>query len=158
MANEQNLIPFKPGQSGNPAGVPKGTKHLTTIIRELASKPIEWEKLNLKNADALKAKYKNSNAWEAIIYVAFTQAMTGDAAARRWLSESAFGKNINISAEGEIDVVHIYKPEKLTLDDFNQQGAILRERARRAVEAEVSGMESSTGTADYGSASSGPSQ
>lgn len=32
MANEQNLIPFKPGQSGNPSGKPKGTQHLTTKL------------------------------------------------------------------------------------------------------------------------------
>jgi hypothetical protein len=27
-------MPFKPGQSGNPAGKPKGTKHKSTLIRE----------------------------------------------------------------------------------------------------------------------------
>ncbi len=32
--NEQNLIPWKPGQSGNPAGMAKGTKQWSTIIAE----------------------------------------------------------------------------------------------------------------------------
>jgi len=35
MANNQNLKPWKPGQSGNPAGKPKGTKHISTLIQEL---------------------------------------------------------------------------------------------------------------------------
>lgn len=35
MANESNLRPWKPGQSGNPAGKPKGTKHLSTWMQEM---------------------------------------------------------------------------------------------------------------------------
>jgi len=30
-----NLIPFKPGQSGNPKGLPKGTKWLKPRLREM---------------------------------------------------------------------------------------------------------------------------
>lgn len=30
----ENLKPFKPGESGNPAGKPKGTKNFTTLVRE----------------------------------------------------------------------------------------------------------------------------
>lgn len=37
MANEKNLRPqpWKPGQSGNPAGKPKGCRSMKTILREL---------------------------------------------------------------------------------------------------------------------------
>lgn len=35
MANNQNLKPWQPGQSGNPLGKPKGTKHLSTWIQDL---------------------------------------------------------------------------------------------------------------------------
>jgi len=34
MANEQNLKPYKKGESGNPAGKPKGAVNLTTKMRE----------------------------------------------------------------------------------------------------------------------------
>jgi hypothetical protein len=35
MANEQNLIPYKKGQSGNPKGMPKGYVHSSTRLRRL---------------------------------------------------------------------------------------------------------------------------
>lgn len=35
MANEQNLIPFQPGQSGNPAGYKPGVKNRSTIARKI---------------------------------------------------------------------------------------------------------------------------
>lgn len=37
----ENLIPFKPGQSGNPNGVPKGTKQLRTILKAMLNEEIE---------------------------------------------------------------------------------------------------------------------
>lgn len=33
-AGKQRGVPFKPGQSGNPAGKPKGTRHRTTLAIE----------------------------------------------------------------------------------------------------------------------------
>lgn len=35
MANDENLTPFKKGQSGNPSGMKVGTKHRSTIIKEV---------------------------------------------------------------------------------------------------------------------------
>lgn len=35
MAREDNLTPWKPGQSGNPAGKPKGTEHSSTRLKRL---------------------------------------------------------------------------------------------------------------------------
>lgn len=35
MANEQNLIPYKKGQSGNPKGMKKGYVHSSTRLRRL---------------------------------------------------------------------------------------------------------------------------
>lgn len=36
MANEENLNPFKPGQSGNPKGKPKGKNVKTQILEAMA--------------------------------------------------------------------------------------------------------------------------
>ena len=35
MANEENLIPFKPGQSGNPAGRPKKLPEIDKLLDEV---------------------------------------------------------------------------------------------------------------------------
>lgn len=35
MANNENLKPFKKGQSGNPFGLPKGTRHFATIANAI---------------------------------------------------------------------------------------------------------------------------
>lgn len=41
--NNGTLTPWNPGQSGNPAGRPKGSLNFTTILRELLDKEVEIE-------------------------------------------------------------------------------------------------------------------
>lgn len=72
----------------------KGSKHLSTIIKELADN-IDWDKTTLKNKDELKEKYGN-NGWKAVVYVAFTKAMTGDTKAMDWLAKNGYGNNIKL--------------------------------------------------------------
>lgn len=44
MANAQNLRPpFKPGQSGNPAGMKPGTRHLSTLLRKVLESGVDVE-------------------------------------------------------------------------------------------------------------------
>ena len=90
---------FKPGQSGNPAGKPKGSKHLSTIIQELAN-DIDWDKTTLKNKEELKKKY-GKNGFKAVAYVALTKAMTGDVRAMDWLAKHGYGTNIDVTSGGE---------------------------------------------------------
>lgn len=90
---------FKPGESGNPAGLPKGTKHLKTIIQEIGHN-IDWDKTTLKDKVAMKERYGN-NAWNALTYVAFTKAMAGDPKAMDWLSKNGFGTNIDVTTDGQ---------------------------------------------------------
>lgn len=100
MANEQNLIPFSGADDPRRMnGKPKGTKHLSTIIKNIGEN-IDWSKTTLKDKEVLKNKY-GKNAWEAIVYVAFTKAISGDDKAMKWLSENGFGKNIDITSGGE---------------------------------------------------------
>ncbi len=41
--NEQNLIPFKKGQSGNPKGRPKGAKSMTTRLKRILNRKIKYQ-------------------------------------------------------------------------------------------------------------------
>ena len=43
MGKIENLKPFRKGQSGNPFGVPKGTKHFATIANAILDTITEWE-------------------------------------------------------------------------------------------------------------------
>ena len=99
MANEQNLIPAKKGEIRNPNGKPKGTRHLSTIIRNIME-DIDWSKTNLKNKDEVQAKY-GTKGWDALTYVAVTKAMAGDPQAMKWLAENGYGKQVDITSNGE---------------------------------------------------------
>ncbi|MBO6668018.1 DUF5681 domain-containing protein [Parvibaculum sp.] len=61
---------WKPGQSGNPKGKRKGTKHLSTIVRELAERSVVAQ-------DANGERRRLSRA-EATLRVAFNKATRGD--------------------------------------------------------------------------------
>ena len=69
-----------------------GTKHLKTIIQEIGNN-IDWSKTTLKDKDQMKAMYGN-NAWNALVYVAFTKAMD-------WLAKNGYGTNIDITSGGD---------------------------------------------------------
>lgn len=90
MANEQNLKPFKKGQSGNPKGRPKGVKNWSTIVQQLladenivdkvvSKKPSFWNDLPQKNAANL------------IVMTMIVKAINGDKQAAEWIRKSGFG-------------------------------------------------------------------
>lgn len=56
MSKEDNLTPFKPGESGNPAGRPKGTKNMSTILREMLELDIEVDGVKITQKDAIIKK------------------------------------------------------------------------------------------------------
>lgn len=97
----KNLTPFKPGQSGNPNGRPKGSRSLSTIIRGLTENPPDWNLLPLKGKEEMAKRYQHKSAWEAIVYVAIGQAMAGDTQAREWLRKSGYGDKVDITSGGE---------------------------------------------------------
>lgn len=51
--NEQNHKPwlFKPGQSGNPSGRPKGTRNFDTLFTEAIEKIVKEQKINIKDPE-----------------------------------------------------------------------------------------------------------
>lgn len=77
MANEDNLKPWEKGQSGNPAGRPKGSRNRTTIVREL-----------------LEAKAVNGEGQvvDQITRALIQKAAEGDTRAFKELMDSAYGK------------------------------------------------------------------
>ena len=71
--NGGKLIPFQPGQSGNPAGPKKGTRHLSTILRTLLNEEItvtlNGQALRITRAEALmleKIRLATSSEYDAV--------------------------------------------------------------------------------------------
>jgi hypothetical protein len=77
----------------------KGSKHLSTIIKELEGN-IDWSKTTLKNQKDLQERY-GKQGWKAVVYVAFTKAMTGDVRHMDWLAKNGYGTNIDHTSNGE---------------------------------------------------------
>lgn len=101
MANEENLQPFKPGESGNPNGRPR--KMVSQVISELEETGIEHVTkqqvqgaietlLNLKH-DELK-KYAVDEEHSALIRIVARHLLKSgdDERVFRMISEMAFGK------------------------------------------------------------------
>lgn len=86
---------FKPGESGNPSGAAKGSKHLSTWIKEL----LDDEEFTL--ADFRGSEYKGAPI-KAIVQVAMYKAVEGDKDAREWLAKYGYGNKLEIEHSGEI--------------------------------------------------------
>lgn len=101
MANKNAIPPeaykWKPGQSGNPSGTKKGSKHLSTWIQQMLTD--ETFSFSDKEGNTL---YEGAPV-QAIIGVAIYQAMLGRKDAREWLAKHGYGLKINL--EGEDPVV-----------------------------------------------------
>jgi hypothetical protein len=93
---------WKPGQSGNPAGKPKGTKHLSTYIQEALTD--ENFELKLKDGTILKEM-----PIKAIIKTAVAKSVSGDTRAMEWLAKHGYGDKL---------VLEINDPRKEILDKY----------------------------------------
>lgn len=104
---------FKPGQSGNPTGNPKGYIHTRTMLREFAEGEIDWTKdVPIRGAEKMAERYGN-RAMRAVIAVAFAKAMEGDAAARRWITETLYGKSLDVTSDNKPLPTPIYAGDSL---------------------------------------------
>jgi len=103
MSKEDNLIPITSetaaelGAKGGSAK--KGSKHLATIIRNIGNN-IDWDKTTLKDKAKMKEKY-GKNGWKAVVYVAFTKAISGDPKAMDWLAKNGYGTKLDITTDDE---------------------------------------------------------
>ena len=103
MANPQNIEKYKwkPGQVTNPNGRPKGSKNLATLAAKILDDGgLDWDKVPIKGAAEMKKKYGN-NGWQAILYIAAAQALTGNIKAMQFLynvqhPKEAAGPNVSV--------------------------------------------------------------
>jgi hypothetical protein len=84
MANEENLNPFKKGQSGNPKGRPVGSKGRSTIARR-------WLEATRKGKNPLTGEDEVLTQEDVITLALIRKAMDGDVAAYKALMDSGYG-------------------------------------------------------------------
>jgi hypothetical protein len=94
MANQQNLKPWQSGQSGNPAGKPKGTKHLATWIQEL----MEDEDYIRKIASGRTIK---EAPIKAIVSTLMLKALEGDLRAFDLLAKYGYGIKHDVTTKDQ---------------------------------------------------------
>lgn len=127
--NTSNLKPYKRGQSGNIRGKTKGTLDMSTRIRRILNSKTEWDKINANKVEHLRARYGKIAVADALIYIQISKAMEGDTAAFNAVRKAGYGDSAQLEKTETTDVVHIFKPEKLSIEDLQAQSHLLRERA-----------------------------
>lgn len=119
---------FKPGQSGNPNGRPKGRKNLSTVIQDMLNDERFIERLSEKlQGEVKKADPEfQGTPMKAIITTAMIEAFdpnrppTSRHQARDWLAKYGYGTKIDItSADERIEIAPlvISKIKPRGLDD-----------------------------------------
>jgi hypothetical protein len=95
---------FKPGQSGNPSGKPKGTVHLSTMIQDMLNDE------DLTPA-AVNMKQSGKTPMIAIVTVAIGKAIDGDIKWAGWLAKHGYGTKVEIIQDTE-EYVGTYDEER----------------------------------------------
>jgi hypothetical protein len=85
MANEENLKPFKKGQSGNPNGRPKGKRSRSTVATQ-------WLEVSQKVKNPLTGENEDLEQQDIMTLALIKKAREGDVSAFRELMDSAYGK------------------------------------------------------------------
>jgi len=89
---------WKPGESGNPAGKPKGARHISTWIQEL----MEDDEFEARILDAKQGYVDFKGApIKAIIMTARHKAVAGDDKAREWLAKYGWRQQLDVTSDGE---------------------------------------------------------
>lgn len=79
-----NLNPFKKGESGNPAGRPKGAKNRSTIARQ-------WLEVNQSLKNPLTGEQETMSQEDLMTLALVKKAREGDVAAYKALMDSGYG-------------------------------------------------------------------
>jgi hypothetical protein len=98
---------FKPGQSGNPKGRPKGAKNESTILREMLAR-----KILIK----VHGKSRHTTIFEAILLRIIEDALRGD------LKSAAFTLNrYGNLVSGEVPSTATESNDQEIIDNYNQK-------------------------------------
>lgn len=98
MANEENLIPFKKGQSGNPKGRPVGSKNRSTIAKK-------WLSVEQNQKNPLTNQDEDMSQEDLITLALIKKARKGDVQAYQKLLDSAYGAPVQ-----QIEQTNIEQP------------------------------------------------
>ena len=112
---------FKPGESGNPAGKPKGTKHITTYIQEL----MEDEKFEARILDPKMGivDYKGAPI-HAVLQVMLVKAVNGDKDFMDMLMKYGWTKKTELDAvvKNVTPIMSLEENDAVLGDDSDQEG------------------------------------
>lgn len=98
MANEENLIPYQKGQSGNPKGRPKGSKNRSTVARK-------WLALEQDKNNPITDVEETLSQEDLMTLALIKKAREGDATAYQKLLDSAYGAPVQ-----QIEQTNIEQP------------------------------------------------
>jgi hypothetical protein len=84
MANEENLNPFKKGQSGNPAGRPVGSKNRSTVARK-------WLEATEKSKNPITGDLEELTQEDIGTLALIKKMRQGDVRAYKELMDSMYG-------------------------------------------------------------------
>ena len=107
-----NLKPWPPGQSGNPAGRPKGSKNLRSIVRAILDDTSVYEDL-----DNWAARNKERTPIQAIVVSLTSKALDGDTKAAELLFKYGYDpKAPDDDDKAEKIVVQFMGPDNKEID------------------------------------------
>lgn len=96
--SKEDLIPFVPGQSGNPNGRPKGSKNRSTIARK-------WLETMQDAKNPITGELEKLTQEDLITLAMINKARKGDVNAYKQLMDSGFGmptQQIDVTTENPI--------------------------------------------------------
>jgi len=117
--NFSNLKPWKPGQSGNPAGRKPGSKNVSTIVRKLLEQDATDGLLSNSNLKDFANGQPTSYA-KAMVLAMIKKGLEGDVRAVRWLADRQDKSIIAEDKTGFFErpklVIEIVKSDKSALN------------------------------------------
>lgn len=95
-------VKFQPGVSGNPAGKPKGAKHLSTHIQEMMAD----DSFTGDYIEGYKLKKHKGAPVKAIVRVAALKALAGDTKWAEWLAKYGYGTKLELANNPDNPITH----------------------------------------------------